>query len=353
MNTTMNTIFPEQTIDRSVMRWEDYTYTLTPFEQHQGLWWKREDYFAPLGYGGPNGSKLRQLLFLTDQYVAKGGNAGLITGASVLSPQLSMSALVSKHYGLTPTLILGATKPETAIKHENVYIAAAAGAEFIYTPVGYNPALQRAVKQHSESERYKDHYRLCYGITTPEDATDDDIRAFHEVGAYQVKNLPPNLTTLGMTAGSCNSCVSVLYGIAKYRPADLERVILFGIGPTRLNFIEERLRRIENATGIAILDLFRRKYHHHRDLEAEHQTGGEILIEHYDLHHTKFSGYQDKMPFELRDKSISFHPTYEGKALTYMDRNRGMFEWYHEPDGKAAFWIVGGQPNREIVERAL
>lgn len=326
---------------------------LTPFEQHAGIHWKREDYFAPLGYGGPNGSKLRQLLHLINGYVSKGGNAGLVTGASVLSPQLSMSALVSKHYGLPATLVLGGTKPETAIKHENVAIAAEAGAAFVFTPVGYNPAIQRAVKDLSGSERYKDHYRLCYGITTPENATDDDIRAFHEVGAYQVRNLPGHIKILAMTAGSCNSCVSVLYGIAKYRPADLEKVILFGIGPTRLAFIEERLERIERATGLEILSLFRRKYHHHRDLEAEHQTAGSILIEHYDLHATKFAGYQDKMPYALADNSISFHPTYEGKALAYMDRNRGSFDWYHEPDGQAAFWIVGSQPNREVVEKAL
>ena len=40
---------------------EDHLLDLTPVENIGGMWWKREDKFAPLGYGGINGSKLRQL----------------------------------------------------------------------------------------------------------------------------------------------------------------------------------------------------------------------------------------------------------------------------------------------------
>ena len=345
-------IFPNETIDRSVMRWEDYLYHLTPFEEHQGIWWKRDDYFAPLGYGGPNGSKLRQLLHLVDKYAKTGANKGVITGASILSPQLSMSSLVAKHYDLPMVIILGGTKPETSIRAENVYISAEAGAQFIYTPVAYNPAIQHNVKK-IQQERYPDYYKVCYGITTPEDSTSAGITAFHEVGAYQVQNLPTHIKTLAIPMGSANSCVSVLYGIAKYRPANLERVILFGIGPTRLHIVEERLRKIEEETGIEILDLFRRKYHHNRDEENEYQTNGPITLEHYNLHATKYSSYTDKMPYSLRDKSIFFHPTYEGKCLSYMDNNPGMFDWYHNPDGTAAFWIVGSEPSRKVLEGKL
>ena len=345
-------IFPSETIDRSVMRWEDYIYDLTPFEKHQGIWWKRDDYFAPLGYGGPNGSKLRQLLHLVDKYVKTGANKGVITGASILSPQLSMSSLVAKHYDLPMVIILGGTKPETSIRAENVYISAEAGAQFFYTPVAYNPAIQHNVKKIQE-ERYPDYYKVCYGITTPEDSTSAGITAFHEVGAYQVQNLPEHIKTLAIPMGSANSCVSVLYGIAKYKPASLERVILFGIGPTRLDHIEYRLRKIEEETGVEILNLFRRKYHHNRDAENEYQTDGKITLEHFNLHATKYSSYTDKMPYSLRDGSISFHPTYEGKCLSYMDSNPGLFEWYHNPDGTAAFWIVGSEPSRKVLEGKL
>ena len=57
-------IFKTLSTDRKVVKWEDYLRHLTPVENHQGVWFKREDYFAPLGYGGPNGSKMRQLIWL-------------------------------------------------------------------------------------------------------------------------------------------------------------------------------------------------------------------------------------------------------------------------------------------------
>jgi 1-aminocyclopropane-1-carboxylate deaminase/D-cysteine desulfhydrase-like pyridoxal-dependent ACC family enzyme len=342
----INSIFPELSIDRNKSRWEEHMFDLTPVELRDGIWWKREDYFAPLGYGGINGSKLRQLLHLFNGLQAE----GVITGASVLSPQLSMGALVAKHYGLPITCVLGGTKPESAIKHENVAIAAEAGADFYFGKVAYNPGIQSQVTKLQALPEYEGYYRLNYGITVPDNAEDEEVRAFHEVGAYQVQNIPSEVTHLAMTAGSCNSCVSVLYGLAKYR-TNVRKVTLFGIGPTRLRMIEERLAKIERATGLEIRDIYRRKYIHHADLQEEHQTDGQILLVHYDLHATKFSGYTDKMPF--RKSGIDFHPTYEGKALTYMERNPGMFSWYHEPDGKTLFWIVGSEPKREAMKWTL
>lgn len=346
----MTSIFPERTIDRARMDWHDYLAELTPVERHGGLLYKREDYFAPLGYGGINGSKLRQLVYLIGRYVEGGGQAGVLTGASVLSPQLSMAALVARHYGLPSTLVLGATNPESAVKHENVAIAAAAGAEFVFAPVAYNPALQRTVADLHEVERLRGYYRLCYGITTPEDSEATGVAAFHGVGAMQTANIPAGVRTLVMTAGSCNSCVSVLFGLALHLVPDLERVVLLGIGPTRLQFIEERLRRIEEAWGGEIRSLYRRLYHHHAELEIEHQTDGPILLEHYDLHATKFASYQDRMPW--RQDGIDFHPTYEGKAMTYMNDQPG-FDWFTEADGDVLFWIVGSAPSRAAMTEAF
>lgn len=342
----IDSIFPELGIDRDKVKWEDHMYDLTPVELRDGIWWKREDYFAPLGYGGINGSKLRQLLHL----ISKVDAPGIITGASVLSPQLSMGALVAKHYGLPITCVLGGTKPESAIKHENVAIAQEAGAEFVFGKVAYNPGIQSNVTKLMALPEYEGYYRLNYGITVPDNAEDDEVRAFHEVGAYQVQNIPEEVTHLAMTAGSCNSCVSVLYGLAKYR-TNVRKVTLFGIGPTRLRMIEERLAKIERAAGLVIRDKYRRRYMHHKDLEEEHQTDGQIVLVHYDLHATKFSAYSDKMPY--KKSGITFHPTYEGKALHYMDKNIGAFDWWNDPDGKTLFWIVGSEPKREAMKWTL
>lgn len=332
-------IFPHATLAGD---WADRLYEPTPVEERGGRLYKREDHFAPLGYGGINGTKLRQLVWLIGGYRAAGGAAGVLTGASVLSPQVSMSALVARHYGLPCTIVLGATKPETCQRHENVRIASLAGASFVFEPVGFNPALQRAVRSlHLSRPAW---YRLCYGITTADDADDAELRRFHAVSADQVANVPREARTLVMTAGSCNSCVSVLAGLAR-RETAVERVVLLGVGPTRLDWIE---RRLEAIGGTALTGTFRRRYHHHPALEAEHQSDGSILLEHWDLHATGYATYQDRMPYRL--DGIDFHPTYEGKALSYMDANRDDFAWFWDSAGDALFWIVGSAPSLRAMQ---
>ena len=48
------TIFDVQSLDRKNVRWEDYLYRQTPVEHIGGIYFKREDKFAPLGYGSIN-----------------------------------------------------------------------------------------------------------------------------------------------------------------------------------------------------------------------------------------------------------------------------------------------------------
>lgn len=335
------TIFPRAAL--SGIDWANHICELTPVEERGGRLYKREDYFAPLGYGGINGAKLRQLVWLTDRARAHGA-VGVLTGASVLSPQVSMAALVARHYDLPCTIVLGATTPDTSMRHENVRIAALAGADFVFNPVGFNPALQRAVRSLHLSR--PDWYRLPYGISTEDEAADADVAAFHTVGSHQAANVPLEARTVVMTAGSCNSCVSVLYGLS-LNPNNVERVVLLGVGPTRLAWIEKRLAQIAPSLPAR----YRRLYHHHPDLEHEHQTDGRVLLEHYDLHSTGFATYQDRMPFTA--DGIELHPTYEGKALTYMQQRPGLFDWFWDADGDVLFWIVGSAPSLRAMQDAF
>jgi 1-aminocyclopropane-1-carboxylate deaminase/D-cysteine desulfhydrase-like pyridoxal-dependent ACC family enzyme len=347
-------VFPTLSMDRERVRWEEYLGALTPVTPGRAVWYKREDAFAPLGYGGINGAKLRQLVHLVHQYVQRGGRAGVLTGASVLSPQNSMAAVVAAHYGLDTTIVLGGTKPESCLRHENVAIAAAAGARFEFVPVGYNPALQRAVADFAARPRYQGHYRLHYGISTPPGATTAEIAAFHALGANQVRNVPAEVRTLVMTLGSAYSAASVLLGVAQHRPAGLRRVVLLGIGPTKLDFLQERLVLLGRAAGVDVTGLFGRRYHHHPGLEVRHQppAGAPLLLEHYDLHTTGFAAYGDRMPWQ--QDGIGFHPTYEGKAMAYLARHPGEFAWWHQPaEGEVLFWVIGSAPSLHAMDPVL
>jgi hypothetical protein len=46
------------------MSWAEKLYDITSVESIGGMWWKRDDLFAPLGTGNINGSKLRQLIWV-------------------------------------------------------------------------------------------------------------------------------------------------------------------------------------------------------------------------------------------------------------------------------------------------
>jgi hypothetical protein len=330
--------------------WAGMLDTLTPVDQGaSGVLYKREDQFAPLGYGGINGSKLRQLIHLVDNVDGPGGARGIITAASVHSPQISMAALVGRHYGLPVTVVLGATKPSTSVRHENVRIAQRAGAHFIYTPVGYNPALQAACDRLAALPHHRGWYRLHYGITTPPSDEPWEVHAFHSVGARQAVNIPPQVRTIVITAGSCNSVTSLLLGIARYGAGALSRVVLVGIGPNRVQWLARRLAVIEGHTGLEIRKLFTWRLDG-GSLPELAGCSGPVLLEHHDLHSAGWVRYADRRPW--RQDGIDFHPTYEGKAMTWLDETKP-FWWERAADGTVLFWIVGSEPKESAMEDYL
>lgn len=354
----METIFNTLSIDRNVVKWEDYLYEMTPVEQHGAAFFKREDKFAPLGYGGINGSKLRQCIWLTDEYVKHSPNPiGVISGTSVKSPQLPMGSAVADHFNLKSLHIIGATKAEIAHKHENVSTATWFGAEFhINKGIAYNPVLQRKIRDMiSKDEKLKDYFYLEYGITLDHKApwnTPQRVEQFHYVGSEQVKNIPDHIETLVIPAGSCNSCTSILYGLARFQPKNLKDVYLVGIGPNKIDFIEERLDIIERVSGVYTKP-YSRAYHDSPKKQEQYEGGLEKFftegsnapdfhfnLHHFDLHTTKYVDYQDEMPYNYG--SIEFHPTYEGKMMTYVNERMP-----HLINEKTMVWIVGSKPRKE------
>lgn len=310
----MNTIFDKLSLDRDVIHWEDYLGVLTPWENRKGLWFKREDYFAPFGYGGPNGSKMRQLIWYINRFRA--GKTHILTGASIQSPQLSMSAIVGAHYGFRTRQVVY-SKEHTVLKHENPRIAYGFGAEFEYASGPYNPIIQRRVKDLTQDTSLV----VEYGITVPHDRyATDDVRKFHEVGANQVSNLPNEVETLIMPAGSCNSLTSVLLGLTR-DPKNLDTLFTLGIGPYKLDWVRERLKKM--------------------GVDAERLP---FNWQHYSLHDTKYSKYSDHFKGEEFD-GIKFHPTYEAKMWRWLRENNRL-----DMDDKTGFWIVGSAPSTKVIE---
>lgn len=338
---TTGTVFPDVL---APITWDNYLGAITPVEQgpDTGLLYKREDYFAPLGYGGINGAKLRQCIYLmhlmaTDQPV--------ITACSVLSPQSSMTSLVGRHFGHRVHVMLGATHREAALRHENVRIAVRAGAELEFTPVAYNPALQRACLGWA---RERGAHIMPYGITTWADSPPLTVRRFHEVAEPQAISVPDGVRTVIVPFGSANSAMGVLMGLVKYGPPTISRVVLVGIGPNRLRWFTDRAAAIASVGGTDILGHYGLRTFGD-DQGAAGRWRGMVMLEHYDLHGTGVVRYSDKRPW--KQDGIDFHPTYEGKILHWLDRAQP--HWWTPRDGRTLFWIVGSAPSLKAMEAHL
>lgn len=347
-----DSIFERKALHHTEVDWGEYLNELTPVEPAGELLFKREDRFAPLGYGGINGAKLRQLIHLVGRYRAAGGRAGLLTGASVLSPQLPMAAAVAQHYGLPSTLVLGSTNAESAIKRDMVRMAAWFGARFDYgSRVAYNPVLQDRCKR-LVGEAYREHFYLEYGITCDHRLhAPADVLAFHAVGARQVDNLPDTVTDLVVPAGSCNSCTSILHGLVQNPKPNLRNIYLVGIGPSKLDLINARLRIFEELTGVAYRGAFECGFDTDADMLAVNRDlfparTALYNLHYYDLHGTGQVQYDQPQPYSYG--GIDFHPTYEGKVMNWLMRTHPELV---RPT--TLVWIVGSQPSLHVMEPYL
>lgn len=282
------------------------TAVLTPVELHDGIWLKRED--AHRLPSGVNGSKLRACQHLLSQ-AKLAGKTRVISAASVLSPQNAMAANVAANLGMECTVILGGTKPSTAGRHRAIQIASDYGADFRFIPVGYNPALQRYARMEAGAD--PDAYHLQYGITYQPDASLDEIRAFYQLGADQVVNLPESIQTLVIPFGSGNTAAGVLLGLSQSAPAGLERIVLMGIGPDRQQWLSDRL----SLLGAKV----------------------PVPVEHIALH-PHFATYGMNMRENL--DGVIMHPTYEGKVVRWAKVYQP--SWWTKRDGSACLWVVGG-----------
>lgn len=320
-------IFSTYSIDRERSDWAERLRDLTPVEQHGGTWLKREDKFAPLGQGGINGSKLRACIFMLKRRYDAGASV-IVTGASIKSPQHSMTAAVSYHLGMDSLHVVGATKPETAIKAPQVQMASWFGARFRVIGVGYNTALQKAVNDWNDELPVHSEI-MPYGISP----TPDEILEFHHLGGLQVQNLP-DVHTLVIPSGSCNTLASILYGLqVNPRPPSLRRIVTVAIGPDRTRWTWERLKMLGAADGY--------RYHQYSPstlrsrLSEVPQARNYLEIVHLNPHGEGFSTYQDEMRESVGD--VALHPTYEGKVRRYLNT-------YHPEllGDRACLWIVGG-----------
>lgn len=324
------------------MRWEDYLYHQTPVEQVGPIFLKREDKFAPLGPNNINGSKLRQLIWLFNHDMLNSHTGSLIvpdgvaSGAVRGSPQHAMVAAVAQHYGMPCVQFVGGKGEKDS---DMVRMARAFGAEIRYVNPGYAATLNSKAKAFAAERKY---LHIQTNITV--DAPQHEVQNFHLLGSMQVQSIPDHIETLIVPAGSCNSAVSVLYGIHRFRPRNLRTVVLLGIG----SYGSRDPLYILDRLGIVKPDApqdFAPRFLNNEDLpQGEADAPYELL--HYNLNGLGYCKYEDMMPYDHH--GIAMHPRYEGKCFNFMTKHyvyaKHFEKWWNE---KTCFWVVGSMPGEK------
>lgn len=286
------------------------TDEITPVQFYDGLYWKRDDYFKPFGEHHVNGGKVRQAIKVfehkLDEIKNKYSN-GVVTAASVHSPQSANIAKVAKHFDIKCISTVGGTKPENLDKLAMMRLTKHYGSE-IRIVAGHG---MTAVIHSRMNDIAKD---LNYLPIEMGELMVDNPKIIFETTAEQVQNIPDELDNLIVPSGVAIQLAGILIGIKKYNKK-VKRIVSVCVGPTREKKIEGYFN---DVYGMNINEFNSFEMYAHKAPYSK--------------------GYDVKVNGEYIDD------IYEGKAHHWMVNN---VDYKNE---KTLFWVVGKRPRLEDVD---
>ena len=267
---------------------------LTPFELHDGCWYKRDDLFVPYDDVPLSGGKVRQarLLLRANVERIRDEHGGVVlTATGVHSPQGLIIARVAHELDLRCVIFVGATTRESALaRHAMLRRAVECGAELDCSAgVAYENALMCAARRWRD-EHEGAGYVVRFGINL-----EDDPDAIIGSTAAQVANVPDSVERIVVAVGAGITAAGVIVGA---RERDVRVVCVQIAGYDRRELID----RI--AGGIA-----------------------------YDWHELAGVAYAKHVRAVVAP-GFELDPIYEAKAWQWMRA-------HVELDEHVAFWVVG------------
>lgn len=274
-------------------------HDLTPVQQVNGLWLKRDDLYTPFGPGEVNGGKLRQCVMLVDS-VKSDYEGGLVTYCSIHSPQAPITAAVAKANNLPCWILYGGTRCATVSRLPMPQLAMRYGAQIgITAHSGRHSILHARAKEFAEAHNA---FIVQYGINIIGHG-DTLLTAV----AAQAENLPDEIDNLVMVCGSGITASGVMIGLHRYGK-NVHNVHLVATAPDRRSFIHDNLKKYGADRNFLYHDLF-----HQRGFSYEKAAAA------------TWGG-------------IRLHPHYEAKAMQWFIRS-GL------PPDRTLFWITGAEPH--------
>lgn len=241
---------------------------LTPIENHDGIWLKRDDLYRAPGTEAPGG-KARTCYALALGY-KQAGLEGLVTAGSRSSPQVNIVAQIGKALGMkvrvhTPQ---GEPGPE-------VVAAVEAGAERIAHRAGYNSVIVQRARADAEALGWG---HIPFGMEC-EEAVKQTASSFDNVArAFRAKKFK----RLVIPVGSGMSLAGVLTGSSRWNLIDKLPIIGVVVGASP----ERRLWTYSPYFSLHSIELIPAGVDYHTKVEAS--IGGVKLDPVYEAKCVKF-----------------------------------------------------------------
>ena len=201
---------------------------LTPVDYREGIYWKRDDLVRPFGEYHVNGGKVRQAIQLFEtkiDEIRSRHNNGVITAASVHSPQSANIGKVAQLYGVLCIAAVGGTKPENLDKLPMMRLTQYYGASIrIVAGHGMSPVIHARMRDIAKETGYLPIEMGELMETNPKE--------IFETTAAQVENIPDELDNLIIPTGVAIQTTGILIGLKRYKKK-VKRIVCVCVGPTR------------------------------------------------------------------------------------------------------------------------
>ena len=283
---------------------------LTPVDFREGLYWKRDDLYKPFGDYHVNGGKVRQALQLFETKIddiKNQHNNGVITAASVHSPQSANIGKVAEKYGVACIAAVGGTKPENLDILPMMRLTKYYGSEIrIVAGHGMTAVIHARMRDIAEETGYLSIEMGELMETNPKE--------IFETTAEQVENIPDELDNLIIPTGVAIQTTGILIGLKRYNKK-VKRIVCVCVGPTR-----------EKKVAGYFKDVYEDSVENYDPLE---------MIAHK-------APYSKSFNFEIEGEYMD--DIYEGKAYDWLLKN---IDYKNE---KTMMWLVGKRPRPEDID---
>lgn len=204
--------------------------THSPWQMHEGMWFKREDLYKPYGDAHVNGTKVRQYQSLLHEkalYINAYHDGKLVVQQSVHSTSGVICAAIARRINPSwkVTIVVGGLKEHQIDNHPMLRLAKYYGAEIrIVCGTGMSGPVMARLREICAKEK---SFNACF---------EDWIR--HEPGliidpvAEQVRYIPPSVKNIYVPVGSGTQMAGIIEGLNDIGRDDVH-VIGINVGPQR------------------------------------------------------------------------------------------------------------------------